>query len=162
VCRLRGHYDRHRPPQFLDLPGLLYDLPTGDHPMSTLLGLRANGAHRRTHAVWQHLTEALADAVAQVADLGRQLAAEREQRRHADALMGRLVESRQLAEDRAEAAEKQAAAERERAVRAGDVIRDLRRQLAEPAPMADTVEMPLPRVVSLGSPLWREHAGMAS
>ena len=130
--------------------------------MSTLLGLRPNGAHRRTPSAWQHLTEALADAVAQVADLGRQLAAEREQRRHADALMGHLVEARQLADARAHAAETQAAADRKRAARAQDIIRDLRRQLAGPTPMADTVEMPLPRVVPLGSPLWREHAGMAS
>jgi hypothetical protein len=130
--------------------------------MSTLLGLRPNGAHRRTPSAWQQLTEALAEAVAQVADLGRQLAAEREQRRHADALMGQLIQARLLADARATAAENQAAADRKRAVRAQDVIHELRRQLAGPTPMANTVEMPLPRVVPLGSPLWREHTGMAS
>ena len=128
--------------------------------MSAVLGFRARptGAHRRTSASWQHLTDALAAAVTAAADTARQLADERTQRGHADALMGQLVQQRDEATARATAAEELLAVEQQRRAQAAAVIRDLRQRLDRPHGASDTMEMPMPLVM----PLWESSAARAA
>jgi len=101
---------------------------------------RPAGAHRRTPNAWQDMAASLGIAEATVrqltsklADALRALAAERELRAHADALMGRLVAERDAANSRATVAEA-------RAEQASDLVAALRLDLAGPTPHTSTLD----------------------
>jgi hypothetical protein len=124
---------------------------------AVLFRSRPQGAHRRTSASWQQLTDALAAAVTAAADTTRQLAAERTLRGHADALVGTLVQQRNEAAARATAAEQQLGVVQQRLTQATEVIRGLRSQLDRPHGSSETTEIPMPLVV----PLWESAARAA-
>jgi len=115
------------------------------------------GAHRRPSTA-----QRLAAATGDLAQLRAELAGERELRRLADGLMGRLVEDRELALEHARRMQQQAVQDREYLHQSRRLVADLRRQAADPHPTgAAERTQPIPVVVPLGSPHWQHSQDIA-